>query len=56
VGLVEMLLGLLDWEAGGGNKLCAHMKWNEYEAYVGLFLQLSFQASSSIRSSTRGWK
>ncbi|KAG6548512.1 hypothetical protein Mapa_010000 [Marchantia paleacea] len=38
VGLVEVLLGLLDWRAGGRNGLCAQMKWNESEASVGRVL------------------
>ncbi|KAI3700297.1 hypothetical protein L2E82_44921 [Cichorium intybus] len=32
VGLIEVLLGLLDWRAGGRNELCSQMKWNESEA------------------------
>ncbi|KAI3708430.1 hypothetical protein L2E82_37599 [Cichorium intybus] len=32
VGLIEVLLGLLDWRAGGRNGLCSQMKWNESEA------------------------
>ncbi|XP_024523013.1 dnaJ homolog subfamily C GRV2 isoform X1 [Selaginella moellendorffii] len=38
VGLVEILLGLLDWRAGGRNGLCQQMKWNESEASVGRVL------------------
>lgn len=38
VGLVEVLLGLLDWRAGGRNGLCSQMKWNESEASVGRVL------------------
>ncbi|GLJ44227.1 hypothetical protein SUGI_0923670 [Cryptomeria japonica] len=38
VGLVDVLLGLLDWRAGGTNGLCAQMKWNESEASVGRVL------------------
>ncbi|MCO5552633.1 hypothetical protein L7F22_006148 [Adiantum nelumboides] len=38
VGLVQVLLGLLDWRAGGTNGLCAQMKWNESEASVGRVL------------------
>uniref|UniRef100_A0A7N0V2R9 J domain-containing protein n=2 Tax=Kalanchoe fedtschenkoi TaxID=63787 RepID=A0A7N0V2R9_KALFE len=34
VGLVEVLLGILDWRAGGRNGLCAQMKWNESEASI----------------------
>ncbi|KAG9456503.1 hypothetical protein H6P81_001011 [Aristolochia fimbriata] len=40
VGLVEVLLGLLDWRAGGRNGLCAQMKWNESEASVGRVLAI----------------
>lgn len=35
VGLIEVLLGLLDWRAGGRNGLCSQMKWNESEASIG---------------------
>ncbi|WOL19523.1 hypothetical protein Cni_G28321 [Canna indica] len=38
VGLVEVLLGLLDWRAGGRHGLCAQMKWNESEASIGRVL------------------
>eukprot|EP00252_Welwitschia_mirabilis_P025345 TRINITY_DN7877_c0_g2_i1.p1 TRINITY_DN7877_c0_g2~~TRINITY_DN7877_c0_g2_i1.p1 ORF type:complete len:848 (+),score=223.63 TRINITY_DN7877_c0_g2_i1:330-2546(+) len=38
VGLVNVLLGLLDWRAGGTQGLCAQMKWNESEASVGRVL------------------
>ncbi|KAH9315592.1 hypothetical protein KI387_024219, partial [Taxus chinensis] len=38
VGLVDVLLGLLDWRAGGTHGLCAQMKWNESEASVGRVL------------------
>lgn len=34
IGLVEVLLGLLDWRAGGRHGLCAQMKWNETEAAI----------------------
>jgi hypothetical protein len=37
-GLVQVLLGLLDWRAGGTTGLCAQMKWNESEASVGRVL------------------
>jgi DnaJ family protein C protein 13 len=37
-GLVEVLLGILDWRAGGRNGLMAQMKWNENEASVGRVL------------------
>ncbi|KAL4192406.1 hypothetical protein AMTRI_Chr06g171860 [Amborella trichopoda] len=40
VGLVDVLLGLLDWRAGGKNGLCAQMKWNESEASVGRVLAI----------------
>lgn len=35
---MEVLLGLLDWRAGGTNGLCKEMKWNESEASVGRVL------------------
>lgn len=38
VGLVEVLLGILDWRAGGRYGLCSQMKWNENEASVGRVL------------------
>lgn len=38
VGLVEVLLGLLDWRAGGRHGLCTQMKWNESEASIGRVL------------------
>lgn len=38
VGLVEVLLGILDWRAGGRNGLCVQMKWNESEASIGRVL------------------
>jgi len=37
-GLVEVLLGILDWRAGGRNGLMSQMKWNENEASVGRVL------------------
>ncbi|KAL5975615.1 DnaJ subfamily C grv2 [Asimina triloba] len=40
VGLVEILLGLLDWRAGGKNGLCSQMKWNESEASIGRVLAI----------------
>ncbi|KAF8400741.1 hypothetical protein HHK36_014041 [Tetracentron sinense] len=40
VGLVEILLGLLDWRAGGRNGLCSQMKWNESEASIGRVLAI----------------
>ncbi|XP_020547319.1 dnaJ homolog subfamily C GRV2-like [Sesamum indicum] len=44
VGLVEVLLGLLDWRAGGRNGLCSQMNWNESEAAIGRVLQIEMQA------------
>ncbi|GJM91558.1 hypothetical protein PR202_ga07940 [Eleusine coracana subsp. coracana] len=38
VGLVEVLLGILDWRAGGRQGLCSQMKWNESEASIGRVL------------------
>ncbi|GMH03116.1 hypothetical protein Nepgr_004955 [Nepenthes gracilis] len=40
VGLVDVLLGLLDWRAGGRNGLCSDMKWNESEASIGRVLAI----------------
>ncbi|XP_023749692.1 dnaJ homolog subfamily C GRV2 [Lactuca sativa] len=40
VGLIEVLLGLLDWRAGGRNGLCSQMKWNENEASIGRVLAI----------------
>lgn len=40
VGLVEVLLGLLDWRAGGRIKLCSQMNWNESEASIGRVLAI----------------
>ncbi|XP_010533202.1 PREDICTED: dnaJ homolog subfamily C GRV2 [Tarenaya hassleriana] len=40
VGLVEVLLGLLDWRTGGRNGLCSQMKWNESEASIGRVLAI----------------
>ncbi|XP_022144872.1 dnaJ homolog subfamily C GRV2 [Momordica charantia] len=40
VGFVEVLLGLLDWRAGGRNGLCSQMKWNESEASIGRVLAI----------------
>ncbi|XP_043725618.1 dnaJ homolog subfamily C GRV2-like [Telopea speciosissima] len=40
VGLVEVLLGILDWRAGGRNVFCSQMKWNESEASVGRVLAI----------------
>ncbi|GMI97704.1 GRAVITROPISM DEFECTIVE 2, modified transport to the vacuole 12, KATAMARI2 [Hibiscus trionum] len=40
VGLLEVLLGLLDWRAGGRNGLCSQMKWNESEASIGRVLAI----------------
>lgn len=38
VGLVDVLLGILDWRAGGRQGLCNQMKWNESEASIGRVL------------------
>ncbi|KAG8635782.1 hypothetical protein MANES_16G064500v8 [Manihot esculenta] len=40
VGLVEVLLGILDWRAGGRSGLCSQMKWNESEASIGRVLAI----------------
>ncbi|KAE9602255.1 putative DnaJ domain-containing protein [Lupinus albus] len=40
VGLVDVLLGLLDWRAGGRNGICSQMKWNESEASIGRVLAI----------------
>ncbi|KAL4589683.1 hypothetical protein LXL04_002591 [Taraxacum kok-saghyz] len=40
VGLIEVLLGLLDWRAGGRNGLSSQMKWNESEASIGRVLSI----------------
>ncbi|XP_021638532.2 dnaJ homolog subfamily C GRV2 isoform X2 [Hevea brasiliensis] len=40
VGLVEVLLGILDWRAGGRNGLCSQMNWNESEASIGRVLAI----------------
>ncbi|XP_076911276.1 dnaJ homolog subfamily C GRV2-like [Bidens hawaiensis] len=40
VGLIEVLLGLLDWRAGGRNGLRSQMKWNESEASIGRVLSV----------------
>ncbi|CAA0821067.1 DnaJ homolog subfamily C GRV2 [Striga hermonthica] len=40
VGLVEVLLGLLDWRAGGRNGLRSQMNWNESEASIGRVLAI----------------
>ncbi|XP_027333442.1 dnaJ homolog subfamily C GRV2 isoform X1 [Abrus precatorius] len=40
VGLVEVLLGLLDWRAGGRNGFSSQMKWNESEASIGRVLAI----------------
>ncbi|KAL8189648.1 hypothetical protein R6Q57_029214 [Mikania cordata] len=40
VGLIEVLLGLLDWRAGGKNGICSQMKWNESEASIGRVLAI----------------
>ncbi|XVE98225.1 hypothetical protein REPUB_Repub03eG0087400 [Reevesia pubescens] len=46
VGLVEVLLGLLDWRAGGRNGLCSQMKWNESEASIGRVLAIEVRLQS----------
>ena len=38
IGLVEVLLGLLDWRAGGRHGFSSQMKWNESEASIGRVL------------------
>ncbi|CAE6014088.1 unnamed protein product [Arabidopsis arenosa] len=38
VGLIEVLLGLLDWRTGGRYGLSSHLKWNESEASIGRVL------------------
>ncbi|KAG0472993.1 hypothetical protein HPP92_014850 [Vanilla planifolia] len=38
VGLLEVLLGILDWRAGGRHGLCTQMKWSESEASIGRVL------------------
>ncbi|MCD7453567.1 DnaJ sub C grv2 [Datura stramonium] len=38
VGLVEVLLGLLDWRTAGRNGLSSQMQWNESEASIGRVL------------------
>lgn len=40
VGLVEVLLGLLDWRAGGRSGLFSQMNWNESEASIGRVLAI----------------
>ncbi|KAL6517010.1 DnaJ subfamily C grv2 [Orobanche hederae] len=43
VGLVDVLLGLLDWRAGGRNGLCSQMNWNESEASIGRVLAVELR-------------
>lgn len=52
--MVEVLLGILDWRAGGRNGLCAQMKWNENEASVGrvLAVEVIWKVSHSRRYNT----
>jgi hypothetical protein len=50
VGLVQVLLGLLDWRAGGKYGLCAQMKWNESEASVGRVLAVEVVSEWNCRS------
>jgi hypothetical protein len=45
VGLVEVLLGILDWRAGGRQGLCNQMKWNESEASIGRVLAVEVTVS-----------
>ena len=42
---MQVLLGLLDWRAGGTTGLCAQMKWNESEASVGRVLAIEVLVS-----------
>ena len=35
-----ILLGLLDWRAGGRKGFCSQMKWNESEASIGRVLAI----------------
>jgi DnaJ family protein C protein 13 len=48
--LVQVLLGLLDWRAGGKYGLCAQMKWNESEASVGRVLAVEVVSAWNCRS------
>jgi hypothetical protein len=48
VGLVDVLLGLLDWRAGGRNGFCSQMKWNESEASIGRVLAIEVGISVFI--------
>lgn len=45
VGLIEVLLGLLDWRTGGRYGLSSHMKWNESEASIGRVLAVEVSYS-----------
>lgn len=45
VGLVEVLLGLLDWRAAGRNGLHSQMQWNESEASIGRVLAVEVSVS-----------
>lgn len=49
-GLVEVLLGILDWRAGGRNGLMSQMKWNENEASVGRVLAVEVRESHTLIS------
>ncbi|KAI3814570.1 hypothetical protein L1987_14210 [Smallanthus sonchifolius] len=40
VGLMEVLLGLLDWRAGGRQGFSSEMNWNESEASIGRVLAI----------------
>ncbi|KAE8714162.1 DnaJ-like protein subfamily C GRV2 [Hibiscus syriacus] len=40
VGLVEVLLGILDWRSARRSGFCSQMKWNESEASIGRVLAI----------------
>jgi DnaJ family protein C protein 13 len=48
VGLVDVLLGILDWRAGGRQGLCNQMKRNESEASIGRVLAVEVSIIFSI--------
>lgn len=50
VGLVEVLLGILDWRAGGRHGICTQMKWNESEASIGRVLAVEVGVSFPEKS------
>ncbi|KAL8488337.1 hypothetical protein ACS0TY_024112 [Phlomoides rotata] len=58
VGLVEVLLGLLDWRAGGRSRLSSQMNWNESEASIGRVLAIevlhAFAAEGAYCTKVRG--